>query len=77
MIAKGMLVKLVLRVARLPTLGPVELDTATAARFETAADALLAGSAAPIPEPRLDFSAGSPGAATSSSTARRGRTSTS
>jgi hypothetical protein len=49
----GRLLLLYLRLARLPSLPPV--DVAGAARFSTAADALLAGEDVSIPEPRLEF----------------------
>jgi hypothetical protein len=38
-----------------PTLGPVEVDERTEARFAAVAAELLAGRAPEIPEPRLDF----------------------
>jgi hypothetical protein len=44
-----------LRLARLPGLPPPVVDPATEARFARVADALLAGEAVAIPEPRLDF----------------------
>lgn len=49
------LVRLFLRVARLPSLAAVVLDAEAEARFEAAADALLAGATSSIPAPRLDF----------------------
>jgi hypothetical protein len=49
----GRLLLLYLRLARLPSLPPVEI--AGAARFSTVADALLAGEDVSIPEPRLEF----------------------
>ena len=51
----GRLLLLYLRLARLPSLPAVAVDDATAAAFSSAADALLAGEAVSIPEPRLDF----------------------
>jgi hypothetical protein len=39
----------------MPSLPPPVVDPATRARFATAADALLAGRASAVPEPRLDF----------------------
>jgi hypothetical protein len=51
----GALLGIFLRAARLPTLPAVALDDAGGRRFEEAADALLAGSAEALPEPRLDF----------------------
>src|ERR1700759_3714897 len=44
-----------LGLARLPLLEAPVADPATAARFATAADALLAGEETAVPEPRLDF----------------------
>jgi hypothetical protein len=44
-----------LGLARLPSLHPPVVDPATAARFAIAADELLAGEEAAVPEPRLDF----------------------
>jgi hypothetical protein len=44
-----------LGLARLPSLHPLVVDPATAARFAIAADELLAGEEAAVPEPRLDF----------------------
>ena len=44
-----------LGLARLPSLRPPVVDAATEARFAAAADALLAGEAIDVPEPRLDF----------------------
>lgn len=49
------LVRFLLVAARHSTLEPVDVDAGTAARFDSAADRLLGGSAVPIPEPRLDF----------------------
>jgi hypothetical protein len=46
---------LYLRLLRLPSLPPVEADADVEAAFAAAADALLAGEAVTIPEPRLDF----------------------
>ena len=51
----GRLLLLYLRLARLPSLPAVSIDAAAAAAFSPAADALLAGEAVSIPEPRLDF----------------------
>lgn len=51
----GRLLLLYLRLARLPSLPPVAADAAVEASFSEAADALLAGEAVTIPEPRLDF----------------------
>ena len=51
----GRLLLLYLRLARLPSLPPVAAEAAGEAAFSEAADALLAGEAARIPEPRLDF----------------------
>jgi len=44
-----------LRLARLPSLSAPVLDPSTEAGFAAAADALLAGEPAEVPEPRLDF----------------------
>ena len=44
-----------LRLARLPSLPPPTVDPETEAGFAVVADALLAGEAAAVPEPRLDF----------------------
>jgi hypothetical protein len=44
-----------LRLLRLPSLPPPVVDGEAEARFAAAADALLAGKAAEVPEPRLDF----------------------
>ena len=44
-----------LRLARLPSLPPPAVGTETEARFDAAADKLLAGESVAIPEPRLDF----------------------
>jgi hypothetical protein len=44
-----------LRLARLPSLPPLAVDPEAEARFAVAADALLAGEAVTVPEPRLDF----------------------
>lgn len=44
-----------LGLARLPSLPPPVVDTATEARFAEAADELLAGGASAVPERRLDF----------------------
>jgi hypothetical protein len=52
---RGRLLKLYLRLARLPSLGPVELDADTERSFERAADDLLAGRTRELPERRLDF----------------------
>jgi len=49
------LLVLYVRLARLPSLGPVEVDAATEAGFAAAADALLAGGDPEIPEPRVEF----------------------
>jgi hypothetical protein len=51
----GTLLLLYLRLARLPSLPPPVVDAATESEFPAAADALLAGDVASIPEPRLDF----------------------
>ena len=51
----GSLLLLYLRLARLPSLPPVAVEGAVEATFAEAADALLAGGAIPIPQPRLDF----------------------
>ena len=51
----GNLFLLYLRLARLPSLPPVVAGAAAEAAFASAADALLAGEAVAIPEPRLDF----------------------
>ena len=51
----GRLFLLYVRLARLPSLPPVVVDAATESVFSAAADALLAGQAVSIPEPRLDF----------------------
>jgi hypothetical protein len=48
-------IRLVLALARLPALGPVDVDAATGVRFAAAADALLGGSTGALPEPRLDL----------------------
>jgi hypothetical protein len=48
---RGSLIKLVVRLARLPSLAPA----AERPEFAAAADALLAGDAVAVPEPRLDF----------------------
>ena len=44
-----------LRLARLPSLPPPAVDPEAEAGFAAAADALLAGEAIAVPEPRLDF----------------------
>ena len=44
-----------LRLARLPSLPPVVVDADVAAEFAALADALVAGKAIVIPEPRLEF----------------------
>lgn len=44
-----------LRLARLPSLPPPSIAPEAEAEFATAADALLAGQPAGLPEPRLDF----------------------
>lgn len=44
-----------LRLARLPSLPPPVVDPEVEARFAAAADELLAGEPAAVPEPRLDF----------------------
>jgi hypothetical protein len=49
------LLLLYLRLARLPSLPSSVVDAATESEFSSAADALLAGDVASIPEPRLDF----------------------
>jgi hypothetical protein len=51
----GSLFLLYIRLARLPALPPPVVDPATETAFASAADALLAGEAVSIPEPRLDF----------------------
>lgn len=51
----GRLLTLYLRLARLPSLGPVVLDADTESAFERAAAELLAGGDARLPERRLDF----------------------
>jgi hypothetical protein len=51
----GSLLLLYLRLVRLPSLPPVAAEAAVEAAFSEAADALLAGEAVRIPEPRLDF----------------------
>ncbi len=56
--SKGLLGRLLmfyLRLARLPTLPPVVVDDRVGAEFAALADALIAGKAIVIPEPRLDF----------------------
>jgi hypothetical protein len=44
-----------LRLARFPSLAPPVVEPGTEARFAVAADELLAGESATVPEPRLDF----------------------
>src|SRR5215211_3066680 len=51
----GKLFLLYLRLVRLPSLPPVVVHDAAGAAFSATADALLAGEAVSIPEPRLDF----------------------
>jgi hypothetical protein len=51
----GTLLLRALGLARLPSLAPPAVDVAGERRFAEAADALLAGGAVSIPEPRLDF----------------------
>ena len=52
---RGRLLRLYLRLARLPRLDPPEVDTETEQRFQALADALLAGDDSPLPEERIDF----------------------
>ena len=49
------LLVLYVRLARLPSLGPVAVDDATEAAFAVVADELLAGGDPELPEPRLEF----------------------
>ena len=51
----GRLLLLYLRAARLPSLRPIVVGAAAERAFAVAADALFAGEAVTIPEPRLDF----------------------
>ena len=52
---RGRLIWASLRLARLPAVPPPVVDPEAESEFAAAADALLAGDAATVPEPRLDF----------------------
>jgi hypothetical protein len=51
----GKLLRFYLWLARLPSLPPVAVDAGVSVEFAALADALVAGKAIVIPEPRLDF----------------------